>query len=155
MGAELNLMQAGGRVCFVIMLKGAFVFAADLLRASALQGEVCFVRTSSYSGTSTEGKVKLLLPPEEALIRDREVIVVEDIIDSGYTMQAFLPALVAMKPRSVKLVSLLHKPDARRVDVAIDLIGFSIPDKFVVGYGLDYDGLGRNLPAIYQLEEIV
>lgn len=138
---------------FVVMLKGAFIFAADLVRASRLGGEVCFVRTSSYTGTQSEGKVKVLLPPEEALVRDRDIVLIEDIIDSGLTMQAFLPILEALKPRSVTLVTLLHKPEAQRVDVPIDLIGFSIPTKFVVGYGLDYDGLGRQLPAIYQLDE--
>lgn len=153
MGNELGQKLVGGRVCFVIMLRGAFIFAADLLRSSELGGEICFVRTSSYSGTSTKGTVKLLLAPEEALIRDRDIVVVEDIIDSGYTMQAFLPVLQDLGPRSITLVSLLHKPDAQRVEVPIDLIGFSIPNKFVVGYGLDYDGLGRHLPAIYQLDE--
>lgn len=142
-----------GEPSFLVMLKGAFVFAADLVRASRLGGEVCFVRTSSYSGTSSGGTVKLLLPPEEHLVRDKDVVLIEDIIDSGLTMQAFLPILRELNPRSINLVTLLHKPDAQRVEVPIDLIGFSIPNKFVVGYGLDYDGLGRQLPTIYQLDE--
>lgn len=142
-----------GEPSFLVMLKGAFVFAADLVRASRLVGEVCFVRTSSYSGTESRGAVKLLLPPEEPLVRDKDVVLIEDIIDSGFTMQAFLPILWGLGPRSVTLVTLLHKPEAQRVEVPIDLVGFSIPEKFVVGYGLDYDGLGRQLPAIYQLDE--
>ena len=153
LGAELYARLADGRPSFLVMLKGAFVFAADLVRASKLEGEVGFVRTSSYAGTESEGEVKLLLPPEEALVHDRDVVLIEDIIDSGLTMQAFLPVLRAMRPRSITLVTLLHKPEAQRVAVPVDLTGFKIPAKFVVGYGLDYDGLGRHLPAIYQLDE--
>ncbi|MCP9234939.1 phosphoribosyltransferase [Lewinella sp. JB7] len=153
LGNELNARLAAGNPSFVIMLKGAFIFAADLLRASRLGGEVSFVRTSSYVGTETGGEVKLLLPPEESLVRDKDVVLVEDIVDSGLTMQAFLPKLRELGPRSVTLVTLLHKPEAQRADIPVDLVGFTIPPKFVVGYGLDYDGLGRHLPALYQLEE--
>ena len=153
LGQALHERLAGKDPTFVVMLKGAFIFAADLVRASRLGGEVCFVRTTSYTGTQSAGDVTLLLPPEEALIRDRDIILIEDIVDSGLTMQAFLPTVEKLGPRSITLVTLLHKPEAQRVEVPIDLIGFSIPTKFVVGYGLDYDGLGRQLPAIYQLDE--
>jgi hypoxanthine phosphoribosyltransferase len=153
LGRELHERLHDGRPSFVVMLKGAFIFAADLVRASRLGGEVCFVRTSSYSGTESSEQIRVLLPPEEELIRDRDVVLIEDIVDSGLTMQAFLPLLEELGPRSITLVTLLHKPDAQRVAVPIDLIGFSIPTKFVVGYGLDYDGLGRQLPAIYRLDE--
>ncbi|WP_116126606.1 phosphoribosyltransferase [Lewinella sp. IMCC34183] len=153
LGNTLRERLGEGNPSFVVMLKGAFVFAADLVRASGLGGEVCFVRTSSYAGTESAGRVKLLVAPEPELIRGHDVVLVEDIVDSGLTMQAFLPMLEAMEPSSITLVTLLHKPEAQRVEVPIDLIGFSIPSKFVVGYGLDYDGLGRHLPAIYQLDE--
>lgn len=153
LGADLRARLGNAAPCFVVMLKGAFVFAADLMRAAGLGGEVCFVRTSSYAGTESAGKVNLLVAPEPGLIKDRDVVLVEDIVDSGLTMQAFLPILKDLGPRSVTLVTLLHKPDAQQVPVTIDLIGFSIPSKFVVGYGLDYDGLGRHLPALYQLDE--
>lgn len=153
LGRELEARLSDGYPSFVVMLKGAFVFAADLVRASGLGGEVCFVRTSSYSGTESEGRVKLLLPPEEHLIRQKDVILIEDIVDSGLTMQSFLPVLRALSPRSITLVTLLHKPEAQRVEVPIDLVGFTVPPKFVVGYGLDYEGLGRQLPAIYELAE--
>ena len=153
MGQVLREKLATGDPTFLVMLKGAFIFAADLVRASGLGGEVCFVRTASYSGTRSQGQVELLLPPEEELVTGKDVVLIEDIVDSGLTMQAFLPVLEALRPRSITLVTLLHKPDAQRVPVDIDLIGFSIPTKFVVGYGLDYDGLGRQLPAIYQLAE--
>lgn len=153
LGQELHHRLGNGEVTFVIMLKGAFVFAADLIRASRLNGEVCMVRTSSYHGTETEGKVRLHLAPEPELITDRDVVLIEDIVDSGLTMQAFLPELERHRPRSVTLVTLLHKPEAARVAIKPDLVGFVIPPKFVVGYGLDYNGLGRQLPAIYQLAE--
>ena len=153
LGEALHDRLSDGDPCFVVMLKGAFVFAADLVRASGLGGEVSFVRTSSYSGTESGGSVRLLVAPEPEVIRDKDVVLVEDIVDSGLTMQAFLPILQELGPRSVTLVTLLHKPDAQQVEVPIDFIGFSIPSKFVVGYGLDYDGLGRHLPGIYQLEE--
>ena len=153
LGQELRHRFSTGSPTFVVMLKGAFIFAADLIRASHLNGEVCMVRTSSYHGTETEGKVRLHLAPEPELITDRDVILIEDIVDSGLTMQAFLPELERHNPRSITLVTLLHKPEAARVDIRPDLVGFVIPPKFVVGYGLDYDGLGRQLPAIYQLAE--
>ena len=153
LGRELSERLKDGQPSFVVMLKGAFVFAADLIRASKLDGEVGFVRTGSYSGTESEGTVRILLSPEEELVRDKDVVLIEDIVDSGLTMKAFLPILQKLNPRSITLVTLLHKPDARRVEIPIDMIGFTIPPKFVVGYGLDYDGLGRQLPSIYQLEE--
>lgn len=152
-GQQLAADLAGQQPVFLVMLKGAFIFAADLIRASGLGGEVDFVRTSSYVGTVSSREIKLLLAPTPALIKDRDVILIEDIVDSGYTMQTFLPQLAALSPASVRLVTLLHKPDAQKVAVPIDYVGFSIPNKFVVGYGLDYNGLGRELPAIYQLQE--
>ena len=151
LGQELHYRLGQGSPTFVVMLNGAFVFAADLIRASRLNGEVCFVRTSSYSGTESGGEVRMHLAPEPELVTGRDVILIEDIVDSGLTMEAFLPRLHKLNPNSVTLVTLLHKPEAQRVPVKIDLTGFVIPPKFVVGYGLDYDGLGRQLPAIYQL----
>jgi len=153
LGRELAHRLAGGDPSFIVMLRGAFIFAADLVRASRLNGEISFVRTSSYHGTETEGKVRMHLAPEPAMVTGKDVVLIEDIVDSGYTMQAFLPELEALNPNSITLVTLLHKPEAQRVPVKIDLVGFVIPPKFVVGYGLDYDGRGRHLPAIYQLAE--
>ncbi len=152
-GQQLAADLAGQQPVFLVMLKGAFIFAADLIRASGLSGEVDFVRTSSYVGTVSSREIKLLLAPTPALIKGRDVVLIEDIVDSGYTMQTFLPQLAALFPASIRLVTLLHKPDAQKVAVPIDYVGFSIPNKFVVGYGLDYNGLGRELPAIYQLRE--
>lgn len=154
-GGELATQLTGTRPVFLVMLKGAFIFAADLIRASGLDAEVDFVRTSSYVGTKSSREIKLLLPPDPALVEGRHIVLVEDIVDSGYTMQSFLPKLNVLNPASVTLVTLLHKPEATKIPVSIDFVGFSIPDKFVVGYGLDYDGLGRQLPAIYQVVEEV
>ncbi|MEM9258020.1 MAG: phosphoribosyltransferase family protein [Bacteroidota bacterium] len=153
LGKELSHRLQGGNPSFLVMLRGAFIFAADLIRASRLNGEIDFVRASSYRGTETAGQVDLHLAPDPELVRDRDVILIEDIVDSGHTMEAFLPELQKLGPKSITLVTLLHKPEAQQVAVPIDLIGFVIPPKFVVGYGLDYDGLGRQLPAIYQLVE--
>ncbi|MEL6669416.1 MAG: hypoxanthine phosphoribosyltransferase, partial [Bacteroidota bacterium] len=151
MGQSLHQKLRGENVVYLIMLKGAFVFAADLIRACGLAGEVDFVRTKSYQGISSSQAVEILISPDPSLVTGRAVVLVEDIIDSGLTMEAFLPKIRALNPKSITIVSLLHKPEAQKTDVAIDLVGFTIPDKFVVGYGLDYDGLGRELPGIYQV----
>ncbi|MFT4687070.1 MAG: hypoxanthine phosphoribosyltransferase [Neolewinella sp.] len=153
LGKELAGRLEGGDPSFIVMLRGAFIFAADLIRASRMDGEISFVRTSSYKGTRTDGKVRMHLAPEAATVTGRDVVLIEDIVDSGLTMQAFLPELEALHPKSITLVTLLHKPEAQRVEVDIDLTGFVIPPKFVVGYGLDYDGRGRHLADIWQLAE--
>ncbi|TXF89020.1 hypoxanthine phosphoribosyltransferase [Neolewinella aurantiaca] len=153
LGKDLAERLKGGDPSFIVMLRGAFIFAADLIRASGMDGEISFVRTSSYKGTETEGKVRMHLAPEAQAVTGRDVVLIEDIVDSGLTMQAFLPELEALNPKSITLVTLLHKPEAQRVDVKIDFVGFVIPTKFVVGYGLDYDGRGRHLAGIWQLAE--
>lgn len=153
LGQELAYRLTGGDPSFLIMLRGAFIFAADLIRASGMDGEISFVRTSSYNGTESDGKIRMHLAPEAAAVTGKDVVLIEDIVDSGLTMQAFLPELAALKPNSITLVTLLHKPEAQRAEVDIDLVGFVIPPKFVVGYGLDYDGRGRHLAGIWQLAE--
>ena len=135
------------------MLKGAFIFGADIIRHFDGYCEVSFVRTQSYSGTQTTHEVKLILGPEPTEVTGRDIIIIEDIVDSGYTMHRFIPTLEAQNPKSISLVTLLFKPAMLEKEVKIDHIGFEIPPKFVVGYGLDYDGLGRGLPDIYQLDE--
>ncbi len=152
MGADLREQLRHGNPYYLIMLKGAFMFGADLVRAVDLRGEVGFVRLSSYAGTRTSRTVKTLLGPVAEEIEGRDVVLIEDIVDSGLTMHTFLPRLHELRPASVRLVTLLDKPEAREVPIKIDLAGFQIAQTFVVGYGLDYDGLGRGLPAIYQLE---
>lgn len=138
------------RPLFLCILNGSFVFAADLVRACNCECEVAFIRLASYDGTQSSGKVSTVFGLDTP-VKGRHVIVVEDIIDSGETMRHFLSELDALEPASLKLAVLLLKPTALKHPLEVDYLGFEIEDKFVVGYGLDYDGLCRNLPDIYQL----
>jgi hypoxanthine phosphoribosyltransferase len=135
----------------VVILKGATVFAADLLRSLSIPAELEFVRASSYpSGTSSNGRLKLAHMVEGPLV-GRHVLMVEDIIDSGVTINAVAKRLRRLGAASVRLAALLDRPARRQVEVKIDFTGFVIPDRFVIGYGLDYAGLYRELPHIYSL----
>ena len=135
----------------VVILKGATVFAADLLRSLSIPAELEFVRASSYpSGTSSNGKLKLAHMVEGPLV-GRHVLLVEDIIDSGVTVNAVAKRIRNLGAASVRLAALLDRPARRVVEVKIDFTGFVIPDRFVIGYGLDYAGLYRELPHIYSL----
>src|SRR5205085_7140820 len=135
----------------VVILKGATVFAADLLRSLSIPAELEFVRASSYpTGTSSSGRLRLAHMVEGPLV-GRHVLLVEDIIDSGVTVSAIARHLRRLKPASLRLAALLDRPARREVEVEIDFTGFVIPDKFVIGYGLDYAGLYRELPGIYVL----
>lgn len=152
LGASLGAEYEGKRPMLLGVLNGSFIFAADLFREMDIDAEICFVKLSSYSGTDSTGTVTTTIGLTEDLT-DRHVIVVEDIIDTGRTLSQFIPELRNMNAASVKLVTLLSKPEARKVALEADHTGFVIPDKFVVGYGLDYDGLGRNLKGIWVLGE--
>jgi hypoxanthine phosphoribosyltransferase len=135
----------------VIILKGATVFAADLLRSLSIPAELEFVRASSYpTGTSSNGRLKLAHMVEGPLV-GRHVLLVEDIIDSGVTVNAVRKRIQRLGAASVRLAALLDRPARRQVEVDIDFTGFVIPDRFVIGYGLDYAGLYRELPHIYAL----
>lgn len=134
---------------FVGILNGAFILMADLVRAFGAPCEVAFVKFSSYAGTASSGNVLTQLALSQDL-RNRPVIVVEDIVDTGRTMQFFLNQLRTQSPASISVVALLRKPSAAQFEVPADFVGFDIEDKFVVGYGLDYDGHGRELGGIYQ-----
>lgn len=142
----------GKNPVFLCVLNGAYVFAADLLRQIDIPAEVSFIKLSSYEGTNSTGEVKTLIGLNGEL-RDRHVVVIEDIIDTGKTIHDLLPRIQEKSPASVKLVSLLSKPEARIHEVTIDYTCFEIHDKFVIGYGLDCNGLGRTLPDIYALAE--
>lgn len=135
---------------FIAILNGSFMFAADLFKHLSIPAEICFIKLASYKGTKSTGNVITSIGLDIALI-DRHVIILEDIIDTGKTMNQFLPQLHHQQPASLKICALLNKPDAMQFPIKIDYLGFSIPDHFVVGYGLDYDGLGRNIDSIYQL----
>ena len=136
---------------FVVILRGAFMFAADVLKNFNYPCEVEFVKLSSYAGMETTGKINVELPLKQTQIKDRAIIILEDIVDSGLTMDFFLSYINGMQPTSVALVSFLHKPSKQIKPIKIDYVGFTIPELFVIGYGLDYDGEGRNLSAVYQL----
>ncbi|MBC8401236.1 MAG: hypoxanthine phosphoribosyltransferase [Candidatus Marinimicrobia bacterium] len=135
------------------ILNGSFIFLSDLMRAMSIDCEMDFIKLASYAGQSSTGTVKLL-KDISATITNRHVIVVEDIIDSGLTIQFLTDRLRGASPKSLTIVTLLMKPDITRIDFPIDYVGFEIPPEFVVGYGLDYDQKLRHLPAIYQLKGI-
>lgn len=134
----------------VVILKGATVFAADLLRSLSIPAELEFVRAASYGSGTTSGKLRLAHMVEGPLI-GRHVLLVEDIIDSGRTVEAIAKRIRRLGPASLRMAALLDRPARREVEVKIDFCGFVIPDRFVIGYGLDYAGLYRELPGIYSL----
>jgi len=152
LGRQLAEDYAGRQPLFIVVLNGAFIFAADLAKHCPIEADFTFIRLSSYQGTTSTGTVRKVTGLNAPLGK-RHVILIEDIIDTGRTLHSFLPELRQQNPASVAVVTLLSKPDARRVPFKADYTGFDIPDKFVVGYGLDYNERGRNLPAIYQLDE--
>lgn len=137
---------------FLAILNGSFVFAADLSRACDFDHEVSFIKLTSYEGTTSTGKITTQIGLQEDLA-GRDVIILEDIIDTGTTIYTFLPTLKKSNPNSISVVALLSKPTALKYPLKMNHIGFEIPNKFVVGYGLDYNGLGRNIPSIYQLKQ--
>lgn len=149
---QINRDYEGRQPLFIAILNGSFMFAADLFRRLTIDAEICFIKLASYRGMKSSGNVITAIGLDQDLF-GREVIIVEDIVDTGKTLNEFLPKLDHQQPKSLKIVALLHKPEATQFQLKIDYLGFSIPNKFVVGYGLDYDGLGRNLKEIYQLAE--
>ncbi|MEY4111092.1 MAG: hypothetical protein RLZZ46_1447 [Bacteroidota bacterium] len=142
--------MAGKCPLFIVVLKGAFVFAADLFRSYEDDAEITFLRVSSYHGTESSGEVRQMMDISEDL-HGREVVLVEDIVDSGLTIKFVTETLKARGAASVKIATLLFKPEAYREKLPVDYVGFRVANDFLVGYGLDYNGLGRNLPAIYKL----
>lgn len=152
MAAALNRDYEGKRPLFIAILNGSFMFAADLFKYLTIEAEICFIKLASYKGMKSSGSVITAIGLDVDLF-GRDVVIVEDIVDTGKTLGEFLPKLDHQQPKSLKIAALLHKPEATRFPLTIDYIGFSIPNKFVVGYGLDYDGLGRNLKEIYQLAD--
>lgn len=149
--AELSSTFHDKKPVFVVVLRGAFMFASDILKKFNHPCEIEFVKLSSYAGMQSTGKINITLPLKEEVVKNRDVIIIEDIVDSGLTMDFFISYVKALQPNSVSLISFLYKPENLKKDVKIDIIGFTIPDLFVIGYGLDFDGEGRNLSAVYQL----
>ena len=152
MAAEISQELADKKPLFLVVLNGSFIFAADLLRELDFPCETTFIRLASYEGTSSTGSVKELIGLSNS-IEGRTVVVVEDIIDSGITMRELLKMLAQKNPADVRVASLFVKPGNLQVDLDIHYRCFNIENDFIVGYGLDYDQEGRNLPEIYKIVE--
>ena len=149
---RINKDFEGKTPVFLAVLNGSFIFAADLLRMITIPNEISFVKYASYQGTSSTGKMKELMGINQDL-SGRDVIIVEDIVDSGFTMQHMIEDLKTKNPASIHICSLLVKPGNLKVDLDIDYAVMEIPNDFIVGYGLDYDQEGRNLRDIYTIVE--
>lgn len=150
MAIQLNVDYENKNPVFVGVLNGSFLFVADLIKDVTLPCEIEFIKVASYHGTNSTGAIKDALGMP-ANLKGRDIIVVEDIVDSGLTMKYILSKIYEQEPASVAICALLFKPDALKEPLPeLDYIGFEIPNEFVVGYGLDYDGLGRNLRDIYR-----
>ncbi len=145
---DISRDYAGKQPILMCILSGSFMFTADLVRALQIPHTIEFVRYSSYSGTSSTGQISKIIGMRSD-VKDKDIIIVEDIIDTGFTISTAIRELLISEPKSVKVASLLYKPKALKHEVPLDYVGFEIPNEFVVGYGLDYDELGRDLPQIY------
>lgn len=137
---------------FVGVLNGSFMFLGDLMKKVTIPAEISFVKLASYEGTSSTGVVKQLVGLDEN-IKDRTVVIVEDIVDTGNTIEHLFQSLETHRPKSIKVATLLFKPEAYTKNFPIDYAALEVPNDFLVGYGLDYDGLGRNLKHIYKITE--
>lgn len=149
MAVQIQQAVAADDMLFVCMLGGAFVFASDLLRSMQTPAEIAFVKWSSYEGTASVGQIREELPLSVP-VKDRHVVVVEDIVESGFTLSRFVQQVMGSGAKSCRIATLLHKPACQRYPLELSWVGFEIGSEFVVGYGLDYNGYGRMLPAIYQ-----
>ena len=148
--SKMNDTLAGKNVVFLSILNGSFVFASDLLKKIKFPCQISFIKMTRYKGTSTYKEIKNLIGINEDLC-DKTIVILEDIIDSGVTIEETLKLVNAHKPKEILIASLLFKPEAFQSEFKIDFIGFSIPTNFVIGCGLDYNGYGRNYPDIYSL----
>ena len=149
--AKINKELKGKDPLFIVVLNGAFMFASDLFKMLTIECNITFVKLASYSGTATTGCVKQLIGLNEN-IKGRVVVIVEDIIDTGITIEHLLEELNKYEPAEIKIASMLLKPENFNKGIALDYIGIEIPNDFIIGYGLDYDGYARNLPHIYKIK---
>ncbi len=147
-GDAINRDLADKDPLFICVLNGAFMFAGDLMKTVTIPSEITFIKLSSYDGLYSTGKVKEIIGLNESVV-GRNVVVVEDIVDTGITMERILSSLRAKGANEIKVATFLQKPDALQRDITVDYIAMKIPNDFIVGYGLDYDGYGRNLKDIY------
>lgn len=149
---EMNIKLAGKNPLFIVVLNGAFMFCADLMKKITIPCQISFVKLASYEGVSSTGVVKEVIGLNED-ISDRTIVIIEDIVDTGLTMERLLETLGTRNPKEIQIASLLVKPEKLKVKLNIDYVAFEIPNDFILGYGLDYDGYARNLPHIYTLVE--
>ncbi|MCG8698656.1 MAG: hypoxanthine phosphoribosyltransferase [Bacteroidales bacterium] len=145
---EINSQWKGKDLVFVAVLNGAFMFATDIIRRIELPCRVSFLKLASYQGSTSTGVIKQLVGINENL-QNKTVIILEDIVDTGNTLDLVTQQLKSFYPAEIKIITLLYKPEACKYNFNLDFVGFSIPNDFIVGYGLDYNGLGRNLENIY------
>jgi hypoxanthine phosphoribosyltransferase len=151
-GEAINRDLASANPLFICVLNGAFMFAGDLMKVVNIPCEITFIKLSSYEGLYTSGTVKEVFGLNESVV-DRNVVVVEDIVDTGITMEKIINSLEAKGAASIKVATFLQKPAALQRDITVDYAAMKIPNEFIVGYGLDYDGYGRNLKDIYTVVE--
>ncbi len=152
MAAQITKDYEGKNPIFIAILNGSFMFAADMFKSIKGPAEIVFIKLASYKGTKSTGNVITSIGLDEPL-EGRHVVIIEDIVDTGNTLTKFLPQLYNQQPASLKIAALLQKPEALEHPLDVDYVGFSVPNKFLLGFGLDYDGQGRNLAEIYQLVE--
>jgi hypoxanthine phosphoribosyltransferase len=150
---EMNHDLASQDPIFLGILNGAFMFASDLYKQLDFPCQITFLKLASYSGTQSTGSVKQLIGINREL-KDRVVVVLEDIVDTGVTLETIIRQLSGFEPADIKVATFLHKPDATIREVKLDYVGISIPNNFILGYGLDYEGYGRNFREIYQLVDL-
>lgn len=148
LAADIALDYEGRCPLFLVVLNGAFLFASELVKRIPLTCEITFIRLASYSRTQSTGSVREIIGLDSNM-EGRDIIIIEDIVDTGLTMAQLLRQIESLSPASIAVATLLHKPEALQTPIDIRYTGFNIENKFVVGFGLDYDGLGRNLDAIY------
>lgn len=149
---KINSDLANENPLFIVVLNGSFMFAADLLKEVTIPCEISFIKLASYHGTSSTGTVTEMIGLTEE-VKGRTVVVIEDIVDTGVTIEKLVTLLTKKEVKQIKIASFLLKPDAYKKETKIDYVGMEIPNDFVVGYGLDYDGLGRNMKNIYVLDK--
>lgn len=152
MAAAITKDYEGKNPIFIAILNGSFMFASDLFKSIKGPAEIVFIKLASYKGTKSTGNVITSIGLDEPL-EGRHVVIIEDIVDTGNTLTKFLPQLYNQQPASLKIAALLQKPEALEYPLDVHYVGFSVPNKFLLGFGLDYDGQGRNLAEIYQLVE--
>lgn len=151
-GDKMNTDFAGKHPLFLAVLNGSFLFAADLMKTITIDCEISFLKLASYHGTESTGQVKQLFGINES-VENRTVVILEDIVDTGKTLDHIYQLLEPLNPLEIKTAALLFKPTIYKGNRKIDYVGFEVGEEFLVGYGLDYDGLGRNLRDIYKLHE--